>query len=233
MADGQLLTAALSQFARTLAQGFAISDVLHDLVERVTDVLGVDYAGVSVQESGQLRFVTAVSEQAATLERVQEALQAGPCVDAWRSGEAVIIPDLRETPHRWGRYTQAASEVGIIAISSIPMRRDTENIGALDVYSSTRRDWSSDDLAVASTFADMATSYIVSASELDRQRRVNEQLREALESRIVIEQAKGMLAAERGIPVDQAFEVLRRHARNNGVTLRSVARAVVSRELRP
>ena len=79
----------------------------------------------------------------------------------------------------------------------------------------------------------MATSYIVSASELDRQRRVNEQLREALESRIVIELAMGMLAAERGIPVDQAFEVLRRHARSHNATLRSVAHAVVSTGLRP
>ena len=88
MADSQLLTAALSQFARTLAQGFAIGDVLHDLVERVTVVLGVDCAGVSVQDSGELRFVTAVSEQAAILERAQEALQAGPWTRggrAWQS----------------------------------------------------------------------------------------------------------------------------------------------------
>ena len=137
MADSQLLTAALSQFARTLAQGFAIGDVLHDLVERVTVVLGVDCAGVSVQDSGELRFVTAVSEQAAILERAQEALQAGPCVDAWRSGVAVVLPDLRKEPHRWGRYAQTASEAGIIAIVSIPMHRDSENIGALDLYSST------------------------------------------------------------------------------------------------
>lgn len=231
MADSRQLTAALSEFARTLTEGFAIGDVLNDLVERVTVVLGVDCAGVSVQDSGQLRFAAAVSEGAAALERVQETVQAGPCVDAWRSGTAVTVSDLRKVPHRWNRYARVAGEAGIVAITSIPMRRGAECIGALDLYSGAPRDWTGADLAVARTFADMATSYVVNASELDRQRRVSEQLREALDSRIVIEQAKGMLAAEHGISVDLAFEVLRRHARGHSVTLRSVAQAVVSREL--
>ena len=95
------------------------------------------------------------------------------------------------------------------------------------------RDWTADDLDAARILADMATSYVINASELDRQRRVNEQLKEALASRIVIEQAKGALAAERGISVDEAFEVLRRHARSHSMNLRKVADAVVTLGLRP
>jgi GAF domain-containing protein len=233
MADRQLLTVTLSQFARTLAQGFAVNDVLDDLARRVTAVLGVDWAGVSVQESGKLRFVVADSEQAAALERLQEDTQAGPCVDAWRSGDIVAVADLRADPHRWDRYEQTARDGGIVAIASIPMRRADETIGALDLYSRVPRDWSDIDLAAARTLTDMAASYVASATELDRQRRIIEQLREALDSRIVIEQAKGMLAAERGISVAEAFEVLRRYARSHSATLRSVAQAVVSLGLRP
>lgn len=233
MADQKLLAQALSEFARTLTRGFAISDVLNDLAGRVTAVLGIDGAGVSVQDSGRLHFVTALDERYAALERAQEAGQAGPCVDAWCSGQPVIVADLRETSYGWNGYAQAAREAGIVALASIPMRRDGQSIGALDLYSTTRREWSADDLRAARILADMATSYVVNASELNRQRRINEQLKEALDSRIVIEQAKGALAAERGISVDEAFEVLRRHARSHSANLRKVADAVVRLGLRP
>jgi len=233
MADQKLLMQALSKFARTLAQGFAISDVLNDLAGQVTAVLGLDGAGVSVQDSGKLHFVSALDERSAHMEHAQEDSQAGPCVDAWHSGQPVTVTDLRETSRGWAAYERAAREAGIVALAAIPMRRDGENIGALDLYSTKRRDWSADDLDAARILADMATSYVANASELDRQRRINEQLKEALDSRIVIEQAKGALAAERGTSVDEAFEVLRRHARSHSTTLREVAEGVVRLGLRP
>jgi hypothetical protein len=118
-------------------------------------------------------------------------------------------------------------------VASIPMRHDGESIGTVDLYSAARRDWCTGNLRAAGILADMATGYLVQARELDRQGRIVGQLREALDSRIVIEQAKGVLAAERRISVDEAFEVLRRHARNHAVSLRSVAEAVVSLGLRP
>lgn len=181
---------ALSEFARTLAKGFAVSDVLHDLAEQVTAVLGIDGAGVSVQDGDGLHFVTALDERSTKLEGIQEAAQAGPCVDAWRSGEAVTVAGLRQDPHDWDSYEQAAREAGVVAIAGIPMRCDSQSIGALDLYSASRREWSDDDLESARILADIATSYVIHASELDQQRRLNEQLRQALESRIVIEQAK-------------------------------------------
>jgi GAF domain-containing protein len=233
MADRELLIHAVSEFARTLARGAVSSDVLDDLAVRVTAVLAVADAGVSVLVSGQFRFAAASDERSAGLERVQEAGQAGPGVDACLTGKIVTVAELTGTPREWGQYQQAVRDAGIAAVASVPMRHDGQGIGAVDLYSDSRRDWSADDLDVAVILADMATGYLVQARELDRQRRVNEQLQHALDSRIVIEQAKGVLAAERHIPVDEAFEVLRRHARSHAVSLRSVAEAVVNLGLRP
>jgi GAF domain-containing protein len=233
MAGLDLLTHAVSEFARTLARGSAISEVLNELAERITTVLGVAGAGVSVLESGQFRLVAASDERSAGLERVQETEQAGPGVDACLSGKIVMVASLPETSGEWDAYQRAARAASMVAVASVPMRHDGESIGALDLYSASRRDWSACDLRAAGILADMATGYLVQARELDRQCRVIGQLREALDSRIVIEQAKGVLAAERRISVDEAFEVLRRHARNHAVSLRSVAEAVVSLGLRP
>jgi GAF domain-containing protein len=233
MASQELLTHSVSEFARTLARASAISDVLNDLAEHTTALLGVAGAGVSVLESGHLRFVAASDERCAGLGRAQEAWQAGPGMDACRTGMIVTVADLPGTSRTWDRYQQAAREAGIVAVASTPMCHDGRSVGAVDLYSTAPRDWSADDLGAVGILSDMATGFLVHAQELDRQCRVNEQLREALHSRIVIEQAKGVLAAERHISVDEAFEVLRRHARSHAVSLRSVAEAVVSLGLRP
>jgi GAF domain-containing protein len=233
MAGQDLITRVVSKFARTLASAPAISEVLSDLATQVTTLLGVAGAGVSVLESGELRCAAATDERSAGLERVQEAGQAGPCVDACRTGTTVTVADLSQTTRGWATYQQAAQDAGIVALASVPMRHEGESIGSLALHSTGRREWSAHDMGVAGILADMATGYLMQARELDRQYRVNEQLRDALDSRIVIEQAKGVLAAERQISVGEAFEVLRRHARSHSASLRSVAEAVVSLGLRP
>jgi len=233
MADQRLLTQTLSEFASTLVKDFTISDVLHDLAERATAVVGADSAGVSLQHDGRLRFATALDERCSSLERVQEHEQAGPCVDALQAGEVVAVADLAEAASRWGAYGRAAREAGFAAILGVPMRLDSEKIGTLNIYSNTRREWSEEDTDAARVLADIASSYVINASKLVQQRRLNEQLQEALSSRIVIEQAKGILAAEHGISIDKAFEILRRHARSHRASLRSVAEAVVNLGLRP
>jgi len=233
MADQKLLTTTLSEFAATLVQGFAISDVLHDLAERVAAVVAVDSVSVYLRDDGSLRFVTALDEPAAAVERVQEQEQVGPCVDAWRSGSVVTVADLRENPQRWPRYVLAARGAGILAVAGIPMYLGGQHIGVLNLHSRRQRDWSAEDLDAARVLADIAASYVINASRLDQQLRISEQLQEALQSRVVIEQAKGILAADRGITVDKAFEVLRQHARQRGATLRTVAEAIVHLGLRP
>ncbi len=228
MTGQELLTHAVSQFARTLARVSTVSEVLNDLAEQAEAVLGVAGAGVSVLECRQLRFAAASNERSAGLEGVQEAGQAGPSMDVCRTGKIATIPDLAGAPRGWSAYQRAAHAAGIVAVASVPMDHDGQIIGAVGLYSSVQRDWSADGLGAARILADMATGSLVHAGELAQQRRVTEQLRQALDSRIVIEQAKGVLAAERHISVDEAFEALRRHARSHSATLHSVAQAVVA-----
>jgi GAF domain-containing protein len=233
LARDDLLVGALSDFARTLVRRFDISDVLYELTTRVTTVLELTSAGVSLVLDGRLRFVTALDETTASLERVQEEEQAGPCIEAYRSGEPVLVSKLKEVDDRWPAFARQARKIGFEAVAGIPMRLDGESLGAVDLYHTDARDWSSDDVRVARVLADMATSYVVNASELERQQRTAEQLQLALESRVIIEQAKGILAAERRVSVDQAFELLRRHARSHNADLRTTAEAVVHLGLRP
>lgn len=233
MVDQAALVRVLSDYVRTLAGDYAIGDVLHDLVERVTELVDVAGAGVSLAENGQIRFATAINDAIATIERVEEDTQSGPCVDAHRSGNVVLVPDLRDDTHGWPAVAEAALDLGVIGVAGIPMRLNGTDVGALSLYATERRDWSAEDLSVARLLADMATAYVAHASALQQARRLSEQLQAALESRVVIEQAKGMLAAERHISVDDAFEVLRGHARRHHASLRSVADAVVQLGLRP
>lgn len=233
MASQAVLVRVLSDFARTLVSNYAIGDVLYDLVERVTEVLDLAGAGVTLEADGRMTTATAFSERVARLERVQEEAQTGPCVEAHRTGQPVLVADIGDEAERWGEFVAAARDVGISAVAGIPMQLGPARLGALNLYAAGPRSWSEEDVAVAQVLADMATSYLASASALEQSRRTAEQLEEALRSRVLIEQAKGMLAAERNVSVDRAFELLRDHARNHNASLRSVADAVVRLGLRP
>ena len=227
------LTAALSAFARTLAQGYEITDVLYDLTERVAEVIPVPTAGVSLLQDGTLRHAISLNDIAAGIEVAQEHSQQGPCVDACRTNESVTVSDLRADSSRWPEVGRAALAAGVVAVAGIPFSDGRQTLGALNLYDSQPRQWSEAELGRAQVLADMATSYVVNASQLQKERRTNEQLQQALENTKVIEQAKGVLAAHHGISVSQAFERLRTHARAHNATIRAVADAVVNLDLRP
>ena len=233
MSDEKVLLETLTGFARTLAHGYDISDVLHDLVVRVAQVLEVTGAGVSLLEDDRLRFATAADERIAGLEQVQEQLQEGPCVDAVVAHGAVAADDLSLPPHHWPAYEAQAGTVGIRSVAGVPMSPDGRTIGVLDVYDDAPHHWSAEDLERARVLADIAAGYLVNSSRLAEERKLNEQLQTALDSRIVIEQAKGIIAADRGVGVDVAFRRLRRHANDHHATLRATADAVVRLGLRP
>jgi GAF domain-containing protein len=233
MPDQELFVLALSDFAHTLVGDFAAIDVLHDLSMRVTEVFGVSGAGVSLADNGSIRFVTAIDELTTAIERLQENHQEGPCVEAHRTGHAVVVGDLRQNPERWPKLGPKAVELGVVSVVGIPMHLNGTRLGALNIYDTAPRDWTPRDVAAAQVLANMATGFVAHASELERERRTSEQLGEALQSRIVIEQAKGMLAAERKITVDEAFVILREHARANNASLHAVAEAIVTLGLRP
>jgi len=125
-------------------------------------------------------------------------------------------------------FAETATRLAMAGVAGIPMRLDDQIIGALNLYSPQPRDWSDGDIAVAGVLADVATSYVVNASKLRQQEQLSEQLQEALESRVVIEQAKGITAYKNAVTIDQAYQLMRRHARNNNASLRIVAEAIVA-----
>lgn len=126
-----------------------------------------------------------------------------------------------------------ASELGVRAVLGIPLTTNGQALGAMNIYSLRERDWQASEVRVARVLCDMASSYVVNASELDQARRTAEQLQQALDSRIIIEQAKGVIANEQRITVEEAFVILRDHSRQQGASLRAVSQAVVELGLRP
>ena len=232
-ADNNALVEVLTRFARTLSDRFDVADVLYALTDQTVEVLDATAAGVSLaDDNNRLEFVSANSDAAAQLERVQQTSKQGPCHEAYTTGTAVVVNNLATTT-QWPIYQQQAVELGFHSVLGIPMQVGDRRLGALNVYHDETREWTDDEVRAARVLADIATSYVLHASNLDQADRLNEQLQHALDSRIVIEQAKGLIAGESGISLDAAFETLRSHSRNSQATLRRVADAVVNLGLRP
>jgi GAF domain-containing protein len=227
--DQSLFIQTLSRFAVVLPARYDLEAALTELTESLTAVLALSGSGVTMaDEAGRLRFVTAVSQASGELERNQEEQQAGPCRDAYDAGEVVRVRDVREEAARWPEFSATAKSLGVAGVAGIPMRLADQIIGALNLYSPEPREWSDEDIAVAGVLADVATSYVVNASKLRQQEQLSEQLQEALESRVIIEQAKGITAQQNAVTVDDAYQLMRRHARNNNASLRVVAEAIVA-----
>lgn len=232
MARSDRLIEELSAFARRAAERLELADLLYELTERVAEVIAVPSAGVSLLDDGNLRHVASLNEVAAEIESAQERAQRGPCVDACRDMEVVKIPNLRDATERWPEVASTALAAGVVAVAGMPMHDGHEAFGALNLFDVVPRHWSDSDLARVGVLADVATSYVVNASRLQEERRMKEQLQHALDNRMIIEQAKGILADHHGISVDQAFTILRQHARRHNAQVRSVADAIVNLGMR-
>ncbi|MDW3213669.1 MAG: GAF and ANTAR domain-containing protein [Ilumatobacteraceae bacterium] len=217
----------LRRFAATMTRQFDVSDVLYELGDGAMAILDAAGAGVSVvNDVGELVFITSTSQFLVDIEHVQTEHQAGPCVEAFRRGETVPISDIEQLD-QWPHYREAARRSGLSSVVGLPLVLDDHHIGSLNVYDTKIRTWTEGEMASASVLADVATAYLVHAGELAKARELTEQLQYALDSRIVIEQAKGMLSRDHSISVDAAFRVLRKYARSNNLGLRDVAHGVV------
>ncbi len=228
MYDEPLFLRTLSRFAAILPAHYDLEAALSELTESVTQVLGLTGSGVTMAEDGRLRFVTAVSHASEALERSQEQRQAGPCRDAYDTGEVVRVTDVRLESNRWPEFSATATRLKIAGVAGIPMHLDEKAIGALNLYAAQPREWSDEDIAVASVLANVATSFVVNASKLRQQQQLSEQLQEALQSRVIIEQAKGITAQQHAVTIDEAYLRMRKHARSNNASMRVVAEAIVA-----
>ena len=228
MRTPQRVVEVLVELADSLVTPFDVIEMLQVLVERCVELLDVDAAGLVVPDAaGHLQVVAASSERALVLDLLElQGAEGGPCVVCFESGEQQVNLSAEELAERWPDFTAAMGAAGFAAVHSLPLRLRDEVAGAVNLYGADRQVLSAEDLAVGRALADMATIAMLQERALRRREVLAEQLQVALGSRIAIEQAKGVLAERFGTDVDEAFRVLREHARRTGYRLTDVARVV-------
>jgi GAF domain-containing protein len=225
--DGQLLSETFVELTDTLVADFDVIDFLHVLTDRSAALLDVSAAGLLLADPrGELRVVAASSEAARLLELFQLQSDQGPCLDCFRSGRPVTATDL-SADQRWPRFAAAAGQAGFSAVQAVPMRLRDQVIGALNLFRAAPGTFDPENVRIGQALADVATIGLLHERGMRRSDTLNEQLQAALNSRVVIEQAKGKLAERFGLDMHQAFSVLRDHARSRNLRLSDLARAFV------
>ena len=234
MARESLLIATLVELADNLVDHYDVIDVLTVLTDRCVEAVDVDSAGVMLASpGGELQFVASSSESMRVLELFQIQANEGPCVDCFRDGKAIVNYSLSEADGRWPHFTPRALDQGFRSLHSLPMRLRGRTIGALNLFRTTQGPLEVDDVVVVQGLADVATIAILQhRSSLDAHT-LNEQLSNALNSRIVIEQAKGIISQATSSDMDKAFARLRAYARNHNEGLTDVATRIVEGSLHP
>jgi GAF domain-containing protein len=232
---GQLIGQAFVSLADTLVADYDVIDLLTRLIDYSVRLVPADAGGIVLADpSGQLRVVAASSEEARLTELMQLQADQGPCLDCYRDGASVSVLDLAEAVGRWPMFVAAATAAGepvFRAVHAVPLRVRGEAIGVLNLFRHRRGAIPPDDLAVGQALADVATVAILAERAIRRAETVNEQLQVALTSRVIIEQAKGVLAQHATLSMDRAFDLMRRYARASNERLSDVARAITERTL--
>ncbi|TDW22865.1 GAF and ANTAR domain-containing protein [Kribbella kalugense] len=221
------------ELSDTLVDDFDIIEFLDRLAAHCSELLGVSACGILLADHhGALNLVAASSEEARMVELTQVQNSEGPCMDAFRTGHPVQVADLREARIRWPRFTGAAVDAGYLSVQALPMRLRSTVLGAVNLFSQSTGQLDTDTITLGQALADAATIGIVHQRALARQEIVTEQLQTALNSRILIEQAKGFLSHSIDIGVDEAFALMRSYARANNRRLTDVADDIVQARLR-
>jgi transcriptional regulator with GAF, ATPase, and Fis domain len=225
----QRLAGIFVEVADTMIDEFDLIEFLQMLADRTAGLLGHSAVGLLLADpQGRLRFIAASDETTGLLELFQTQGADGPCLDAFRTGEPVVNADLRDAGERWPRFAPVAVSVGFRSVHAFPLRLRKEIIGALGVFGSEVGDLADDDVRIVQALADVASIGLLQNRAIGRAEALTEQLQGALNTRIIIEQAKGAVAQARGISVDAAFALLRTFARSNNRRLSDVAFVAVT-----
>ncbi len=227
-----MLARAFVDVSDTLVADFDVVDFLTMLAGRCVELLAVSEAGLMLADSdGVLRVAASSSHAMKLLELFELQHDDGPCVDCFRNRVPVREDDLQQALSRWPRFAPEAIDAGFNSAYALPMRLRDEVIGSLNLLRAEPGLLDGDDLLVAQSLADVATIGILQHRAAGESRLVAEQLQYALNSRVLIEQAKGVLAAASGLEMEAAFTSLRQYARSHNERLIEVARAIADRSL--
>ena len=234
MAREAVLARTLVELADTLVDEFDVVELLTLLTDRCVDVLDVAAAGIMLASpSGELRVMASSSEAIRMLELFEIQSQEGPCLDCFRTGVPVVNQNLASVNGRWPNFAPEALAAGFQSVHALPMRLRGKVLGALNLFHVDTGEMREADTIAAQAFADVATIGILQHQAVLEAQVLNNQLNYALNSRVVIEQAKGVLAERMSLNMEQAFNLLRTHARNNNLRLVDVAQAMIDNNLAP
>jgi GAF domain-containing protein len=227
MADDRLARTFV-ELADTLVDAFDVVEFLHMLVDRCVELLDVSAAGLLLGDSSdRLRVMASSAENIHLLELFQLQNHEGPCLDCYRTGASVSHPDLTGAADRWPLFAPAAAESGFRTVHALPMRLRSQVIGALNLFHTDPNALAPEVTQIGQAMADVATIGLIQERAVHQQDIVVDQLHTALDSRVLVEQAKGVLAERHGVDPGQAFTLLRAYARNHGKRLTELAAAVI------
>jgi hypothetical protein len=227
------VTEAFVSLASSLANGFDVVELLSGLTEDCARLLDVASAGLLLADGfGVLHVLAASSEATRELEVFQLQRDQGPCRDCFHSGQPVSVPDLAAETARWPLFAPRAVEAGFASVHAVPMRLRDTTLGALNLFGTAVGALKDEDLVLAQALADVASVALVQDKAVADRGVVVEQLQAALNSRVVLEQAKGVVAYVGEVDMGEAFAVLRRYARDHNLRLTAVGESVIDRSLR-
>lgn len=226
------VSAAFVKIADTLVADYDVFDLLHTLVDESVGILDAAAAGlVLVDPDGDLQVMASTSEESQLVEVLQLEAGAGPCVDCYRTGAVVTIDNIAAQGSRWPLFQSSALSQGFRSLHAVPMRLRSRTIGALNLFGHEVGPLTADDAAIAQAFADVATITLLQERAARESALINEQLQRALNSRILIEQAKGVIAHTSNVDMNAAFALLRGYARAHNQTIYETADKIINRRI--
>ena len=225
-------SAAFVSLTNTLVSDFDLVELMHTLIDACIDLMDTDAGGLLLADAdGDLQLMASSAEDVDVVEIVQLAAEAGPCWDCFTTGQAVTLGDVEKEGDPWPEFQRSALEKGYRSMHATPMRLDGQTIGTMNLFHGKVGALNERDIALAQALTDVATIAILQERGSRHLRDLSAQLQGALDSRIVIEQAKGLIAQSLNLTIDEAFTVLRNRARSTNQSLQTVARAVTERRL--
>ena len=225
------LARAFVRLADTLASDFDVVDFLQSLSADSVELLGAEAAGVMLADArGGLRLIASSDERMRTLELFELQGAQGPCLDAFSSGQS-IQAGATDSRARWPAFAPHASDAGFQIMCAVPLRIRSDVIGALNLFRGTDELFTVAEIELAQAMAEMAAIGLIQEKALKERTLLAEQLQAALNSRVIIEQAKGMIAEYLAMTVDDAFVLLRNYAREHNSKLSAVASDVINRRI--